>query len=69
LAIAAFIALPVTYLFFDKVVLSNFAYHDPITISEMLVGLASVMMIALLMLVTQTFKVARSNPADVLKNE
>lgn len=69
LALAAFIALPVTYLFFDKVVLSNFVYHDPINLSEMFVGLFVVMMIALLMLATQTFKVARSNPAEVLKNE
>jgi ABC-type antimicrobial peptide transport system permease subunit len=69
LVLAAVIALPVTYLFFDKVVLSNFAYHAPIQLSEMLPGLFAVMIIAVLMLASQTFKVARSNPAEVLKNE
>jgi ABC-type antimicrobial peptide transport system permease subunit len=69
LVLAALIALPTTYLFFDKVVLSNFAYHDPIKLPEMLSGLLAVMVIAVLMLVSQTVKVARSNPAEVLKNE
>ena len=69
LVLAALIALPATYVFFDKVVLSNFAYHAPIKLSEMLSGLVAIMMIALLMLVSQTVKVARSNPAEVLKNE
>jgi putative ABC transport system permease protein len=69
LVLAALIALPLTYFFFDQLVLSNFAYHDPIYISEMLPGLFAIMMIAVLMLVSETLKVARSNPAEVLKNE
>jgi ABC-type antimicrobial peptide transport system permease subunit len=69
LAIAALIALPVTYISFEKVVLSNFAYHAPIQLIELAPGLLGVVMIAVLMLVTQTVKVARSNPAEVLKNE
>ncbi|HEY5749738.1 MAG TPA: ABC transporter permease [Chryseolinea sp.] len=69
LSIAAAIALPVTYLFFDKVVLANFVYHDPIGWPEMLTGFLSVMAIAFLMVGSQTFKVARSNPAEVLKRE
>jgi ABC-type antimicrobial peptide transport system permease subunit len=69
LSIAAGIALPITYLFFDKVVLANFVYHDPIGWPEMLIGFLSVMAIAFLMVGSQTFKVARSNPAEVLKRE
>jgi ABC-type antimicrobial peptide transport system permease subunit len=69
LALAAIIALPATYLFFDKVILSNFAYHNPIELPDMLSGLLAVMIIAVLMLASQTVKVARSNPAEVLKNE
>ncbi len=69
LSIAAGIALPITYLFFDKVVLANFVYHDPIGWPEMLIGFLSVMGIAFLMVGSQTFKVARSNPAEVLKRE
>lgn len=69
LVLAASIALPTTYLFFDKVVLANFAYHAPISLSGLLSGLVVVMMVALLMLISQTAKVVRSNPAEVLKNE
>jgi len=69
LAIAAGIALPATYLFFDKVVLANFAYHQPIRWSEIMIGVVAVMAIAFLMIGSKTLKVARSNPAEVLKNE
>lgn len=69
LAVAALIALPVTYLFFDKVVLVMFAYHDPIGWLDMFAGLAGVLVIAGLMIASQTLKVARANPATTLKNE
>lgn len=69
LAIAALIALPVTYLFFDKVVLSQFAYHEPISIAGMIWGLVCVIILAVLMIGSQTLKVARANPAEVLKSE
>jgi putative ABC transport system permease protein len=69
LAIAALIALPVTYLFFDKVVLSQFAYHEPISIGGMIWGLVCVIILAVLMIGSQTLKVARANPAEVLKAE
>ncbi len=69
LSLAALIALPVTYLFFDKVVLSNFAYHEPIRLTEILMGFLIIMVIAFVMVLSQTLKVARTNPAEVLKNE
>lgn len=69
LLIASVLAVPTTYLFFEKVVLANFAYHEPIGWSELLVGVMGVMMIAFIMIGSQTLKVARSNPAEVLKNE
>jgi ABC-type antimicrobial peptide transport system permease subunit len=69
LTIAALIALPVTYLFFDKVVLANFAYHQPIGIGELLIGATMIMIIAVVMIGVQTMKIARANPAEVLKNE
>jgi putative ABC transport system permease protein len=69
LAIAAFIALPLTYIFFDQVILTNMANHAPIGIREMIISVAVVMGIALLMIGMQTLKVARSNPAQVLKTE
>jgi ABC-type antimicrobial peptide transport system permease subunit len=69
LSIAIFIALPVTYLFFDKVFFPTLANHAPLNLVDGLIGVIAVMSIALIMLGTQTLKVARSNPADVLKNE
>jgi len=69
LLIAAAIALPLTWLFFDKVVLSNFAYHQPIGFTDMFIGLGFVAGIALIMIGLQTLKIVRANPANVLKNE
>jgi ABC-type antimicrobial peptide transport system permease subunit len=69
LSISALIALPVTYLFFENVVLTNFPYHTPVQVAELLFGLLTVLLIALIMIGSQTMKAARSNPAEVLKSE
>jgi predicted permease len=69
LAVAALIALPATYLLFDKLLLTRFAYHQPIGIQEMLGGALAVMLLALIMIGSQTARAARSNPAKVLKSE
>jgi ABC-type antimicrobial peptide transport system permease subunit len=69
LTLASLVAIPATYLFFDKVVLNNFAYHVPIGLTELLAGAMVVMIIAIAMIGSQTLKVARTNPAHVLKNE
>jgi ABC-type antimicrobial peptide transport system permease subunit len=69
LSISAFIALPATYFFFENVVLTNFPYHKPVQFAELLVGLLTVLLIALIMIGSQTMKAARSNPAEVLKSE
>jgi putative ABC transport system permease protein len=69
LSISALIALPTTYLFFENVVLTNFPYHTPVQIAELFVGLLAVLLIAFVMIGSQTMKAARSNPAEVLKGE
>ena len=69
LLIAAAIGLPLTYLFFDKVLLPEIANHAPLGVMELLIGVLAVMIIALFMICTQTLKVARANPAEVLKTE
>ncbi|MCE7062243.1 ABC transporter permease [Dyadobacter sp. CY343] len=69
LSISALIALPVTYLFFEKFVLTNFPYHTPVQIAELFAGLLAVLVIAFLMIGSQTLKAARSNPVDVLRSE
>jgi len=69
LSISALIALPLTYLFFEKVVLTNFPYHTPVQIAELFVGLLAVLLIAFILIGSQTMKAARSNPVEVLKSE
>jgi ABC-type antimicrobial peptide transport system permease subunit len=69
LAIAALISLPITYLFFQKIMLPQIANHTAITMSEMTFGVVGVLLIALVMIGAQTIKIARANPASVLKNE
>ncbi|HEY5825277.1 MAG TPA: ABC transporter permease [Cyclobacteriaceae bacterium] len=69
LTLSALIALPITYLFFDQVVLTNFAYHQPIGLMELFIGALGIGMLAFIMIGSQTLKAARSNPAEVLKSE
>ncbi len=69
LSISALIALPVTYLFFEKFVLTNFPYHTPVQIAELFAGLLAVLLIAIAMIGSQTLKAARRNPVEVLKSE
>jgi len=69
LTLSALIALPATYLLFDKVILINFAYHQPIGWMELLAGAIAIGLLAFMMIGSQTLKAARSNPAEVLKSE
>ncbi|MBL7861830.1 MAG: ABC transporter permease [Cyclobacteriaceae bacterium] len=69
LVISAVIALPLTYLFFQKVVLIKFPFHEPIGAGELVGGLLAVLAIALIMIGSQTIKAARTNPAEILKSE
>lgn len=67
--IAVAIALPITYLFFDTVMLPNLANHAPLSLNDGLFGTLAILAIALLMITSQTLKVARTNPAKSLKTE
>jgi ABC-type antimicrobial peptide transport system permease subunit len=69
LSVSALIALPITYLFFEKVVLTRFPYHTPVQVGELLIGLLTVLLIAFIMIGSQTMKAAKTNPVDVLKSE
>lgn len=68
LSISALIALPLTYVLFENFVLTKFPYHEPVHIAELIVGLLGVLLIAFLMIGSQTMKAARTNPARILKN-
>jgi putative ABC transport system permease protein len=69
LSVSALIALPITYIFFEKYVLTRFPYHTPVQIGELLAGLLAVLLIAFMMIGSQTMRAAGMNPAKVLKNE
>lgn len=69
LAIAALISLPLTILFFEQVAFPEFANHAPLAVTEMTLGVLTVLGIALTMILSQTFKAAQTNPAEVLKTE
>ncbi len=69
LVIATSIALPLTYLFFDKILLPNIANHAPLGVWEMIAGALVVIALAFIMITSQTIKAARTNPAEVLKSE
>lgn len=69
LFMASAISLPLTYFFFDKVVFINVAYHEPIDVLYLLMGVVIVLGLAFLTIGSQTLHAARSNPAHVLKTE
>lgn len=69
LGIAAAIAIPVTWIFFKEVLLAQFAYHEPIRTLDLFAGLLIVAAVAVGMIGTQTLKILRGSPANVLKNE
>jgi ABC-type antimicrobial peptide transport system permease subunit len=69
LAIATLIAFPATQFFFMEYILDHYADGAPVAWTELLIGLIAVVTIALSMIGTHTLKVARTNPAEVLKTE
>ncbi len=69
LLLSAAIAIPLTWLFFDKVVLARFAYHQSIGFGDLFPGFLFVGGIAFFMIGAHTLKIVRANPASVLKNE
>lgn len=69
LAIAAGIALPATYLFFERVMFVEMENHGPINFTGALIAVMVVIGTAIFMICTQTIKAARTNPADILKND
>jgi len=69
LIISAGIALPITYLLFDKIILPNFAYHESMGPGELLAGFFCILLIALLIIGSQTLKAANTNPAKILRDE
>ena len=69
LLLSASIALPATYLLFEKIILTNFAYHESVGLSELFIGFLFILLVAALIIGSQTLKAANTNPAKILRNE
>jgi putative ABC transport system permease protein len=67
--IAAMIAIPITYVFFDKAFISVQYYKFDIGVLEIIVSLALMLMLGLVTILSQTMKAAKANPVDILRSE
>ncbi len=69
LIVSAAIAMPLSYLFFTEMVMADFANRIMIGPFELLSGVFIVFAIGILTISWQTGKAARTNPADMLRDE
>lgn len=69
LVISTLIAIPAGYFIMDKIIFSRLPYRAPIGIVELGLGASVVVVVAILLIGSQTWNVAKTNPADVLKSE
>lgn len=67
--IAAAVAMPLTYLFFDKIYLSMQSYKIPIGAWEIIISILVMMVLGLVTILSQTAKAAKANPVDTLRYE
>jgi ABC-type antimicrobial peptide transport system permease subunit len=67
--IAGVIAIPSCWIFFEKVFFPEIANHAPISVIELVAGFIVVVVLALFMICSQTLKVVKTNPAEILKTE
>lgn len=69
LIISTVIAIPSGYFIMDKVIFNRLPYRAPIGVVDLGLGAFVVVVLALVLIGSQTWNVAKTNPADVLKNE
>ncbi|HMG92074.1 MAG TPA: ABC transporter permease [Chryseolinea sp.] len=69
LIISTGIAIPAGYFIMDKIIFSRLPYRAPIGIVEIGLGASVVIGLALILIGSQTWNVAKTNPAGVLKSE
>jgi ABC-type antimicrobial peptide transport system permease subunit len=67
--IASAIAIPITWLFFEKLYFRLQSYAVPIGAFEILTSLAILFVLGLSTVLSQTFKAAAANPVDSLRHE
>ncbi|MBT1710517.1 ABC transporter permease [Fulvivirgaceae bacterium PWU5] len=69
LAVAIMIAVPITYLLFDKVFLRIQYYHIDIGVAEIVISIGLLLLLGLVTTLSQTWRAARANPADTVRHE
>jgi len=69
LILAAAIAIPVTYFIFDSLILAGQVNKAPIGIFELSIGVIIIFAIGFMTIGSQTWKAAKANPANTLRNE
>jgi len=69
MGVAIMIGVPMAYFFFNLVLLPLNYYHADVGLMEILYGISLMLGLGLLTIGSQTFKAARSNPVDILRNE
>jgi putative ABC transport system permease protein len=67
--IAAIIAIPITYLFFEKVYLNLQYYHADIGVLDIAVSLFIMLSLGVVTILSQTVRAAKANPVDSLRHE
>ena len=67
--LSALIALPIVYIVFEKFVLSQVIYHSPVGAFELMAGTLVIIIISNIIIGSQIFRMARTNPSILLKNE
>jgi putative ABC transport system permease protein len=63
------IAVPITYLLFDKVFLRIQYYHIDIGVTEIVISIGLLLSLGLVTTLSQTWRAARANPADTVRHE
>ena len=69
LCISAFIAVPLTYFVFDSLILIDMANRISIGVIELFSGVIVIFLIGFLTIGSQTWKAAKSNPAQTLRSQ
>jgi putative ABC transport system permease protein len=70
MAIAALIATPLAYVFFEKLYLrTQQYYYQSVGLFEISISLLIMVLIGLLTILSQTYKAANQNPVDTLRSE
>lgn len=67
--IASIVAIPITWLFFEKLYFKQQTYSVPIGAFEILTSLAILLLLGLSTVFSQTLKAAAANPVDSLRHE